>query len=147
MFCLLRPKKGICVSSPPTIRKSYIGEAALSHFTKTGPVSLPIFSGVIILTEHTMGLPNRNMGRKNVSCIGTNSYLHGDRCKWQTNEGSTKKTKKNCSGDHLGSKCCVGVYVWVKTASSPVQQHNELPIQHRKPVTVKSPQAMACWQW
>lgn len=41
------------------IRKSYIGEATLCHFTETGPVGLPIFSGLIILTEHTMGLSYR----------------------------------------------------------------------------------------
>lgn len=39
-----------------------------------------------------------------------------------------QQKKKICSGDRLGSKCCVAVHVWVKTAPSPVQQHNELPV-------------------
>lgn len=49
---------------------------------------------------------------------------------WRRLQAANKQRfkKKICSGDRLGSKCCVAVHVWVKTASLPVQQHNELPI-------------------
>lgn len=83
----------LCFETPgvTVIRNSYIGEATLSHSAETGSISQFIFSGVIISKAHTMGLQCRSKGRENVSCIGTNSDLHGDGCKGQTNGAGEKK--------------------------------------------------------
>lgn len=86
-------KGSLCFETPgvTVIRKSYIGEATLSHSVETGSISRLIFSGVIIWKAYTIGLPCRNEGRENVSCIGTNSYLHGDGCEGETNGAGKKK--------------------------------------------------------
>lgn len=49
-----------------------------------------------------MGLPCRNEARENVSCIGTNSYLHGDGR--ERHMGVVKKSGVGGvdSGDRLG---------------------------------------------
>lgn len=113
-----------------------------------GSISRLIFSGVIILGAHTMGLPCRNEGRENVSCIGTNSYLHGDGCKRQKNGAAEKKKRTgkwavviDCVFKCPGAVCRrdKNYVVTCVTAQWAFRSC-------RKPVTVRSQQAMACWQ-
>lgn len=126
------------------IRKFYIGEATLSHSAETGSISHLIFSGVIISKAHTMGLPCRNRGRENVSCIGTNSCLRGDGCEGQTDQAGEKKRFGEWTAviDWL-VKCRDAVCCMDKNNVVTCVTAQRAFRSCRKPVTVKSQQAMA----
>ncbi len=107
------------------IRKCYSREAStFSLLYWNRPISMLIFSGAIVLTAPTIESVPWIQGKE--KCV---MHLHKFLPVWSRPQVTDQRGCKICAVIDCGLHFCVAVHVCMKTASSPIQKHNDLPVE------------------